>query len=80
MFLTITWDQSNEVAYQRELDDDEILDCDFFAQEFVENFDLGGLSRGGFVPTGMGDFTVELAEEPKSGVCWTIQSYFIDPQ
>ena len=77
MFVTITNDHDGEVIYQRKLEDDELLDPVIYAKDYLEWADLDvELDMDGHVPLGCGDFTVELAEHPGTGVCWTAQSFF----
>jgi hypothetical protein len=78
MFLTITDDHSGAILQHRPLHDSDLLDVDLYAAEFA---DLEGLELGrdsGRVPLGCGDFTVELADNPGSGVCWVARSYFAE--
>ena len=78
MYLTITSDRSGEVLLQRELDGDELLDMDFFARNFASEMYEGGISEGGIVPGGCGDFTVTLGDDPDptAFVVWDSKSYF----
>ncbi len=79
MYLTITSDTSHEVLLQRELDGDELLDMDFFAREFAQEIYEGGISEGGSVLGGCGDFTVTLGDDPdpQAFVVWNSKSYFL---
>jgi len=74
MFLTITDDHSGAILQHRALSDSEILNPDFYAEDFamIEGLDL---STRGNVPLGCGDFTVELGEYPLTGSCWISRSY-----
>jgi hypothetical protein len=75
--LTISDDQSGEVYLQRKLDDSETLDCDFFAAAYAETMGVELAPKTGHVPLGCGHFTVEIAEQPQTAVCWSSRSYFI---
>lgn len=77
MFLTITEDQSNEIIYQRELGDDESISCDYWAHRFALDHYECRICSDGDVPLGGGHFTVEIAEQPQTAVCWQAKSYFI---
>jgi hypothetical protein len=81
MFLHITCDQSGHTLLSRKLRGAEILDCDLYAAQFAaDHFDAALDMRGGHVPAHCGDFTVELADNPGTGVCWTSQSYFLETE
>lgn len=76
MFVTLTDDRSGEVLLQRELHDIESLRPEVHALEFGNACGYTVDSSPGLVPDGCGDFTVEVAEEPQSAVCWARQSFF----
>ncbi len=77
MFLTIVSDNSEEVLVKRELGENESLAPDDYVKEFEAAFELE-LSKGdGIVPLGCGDITIEIAEVPRSAVCWAAKSYMI---
>ena len=76
MILTITFDNSDEIALQRLLEDHELLDCDLYAKQFANDHLDADLSLDGIVPLGCGQFSVEIAEHPKTFVCWQARSYF----
>ena len=80
MFLTITADNSDEILLQRELEGHELVDCDVHAIAFASNYLCADVSFDGHVPLGCGEFSVELAEFPKSGSCWSSRSYFTIPE
>lgn len=76
MILTITSDQDGDVLFQRPLEGDELLDCDIYAERFASDYFDADISRDGHVPLGCGEFTVELADNPGTAVCWSTRSYF----
>lgn len=78
MFVTITDDTSDDILYQRAIDDNEPLDCDHYAIWFAGEYFDTEVSFAGHVPLGCGLFSVELAEQPKTAVCWQARSYFLD--
>lgn len=80
MRVCIKSDMDDEIMLDRELDDDEILDCDIYAAEIANLYGFTIDTRDGHVPLGLADFTVELADQPNTGDCWTAQSYFIAPE
>ena len=81
MYLSITNDQTGEVLHKRKLAGHESLEPDLHAAEFAANHFGAKLSKcTGRVFTGSADFTVELAEHPGTAVCWTIKSYYLDPE
>ena len=80
MYVTVTWDRDNEIMFQRELAGEDILDCDIYANEAAEMYGFNINNSDGYCPVGLCDFTVELADEPQTAVCWTTKSYFIAPE
>lgn len=58
------------------LSDDDILDCDLYAQRFAREigYDLEPVDN---MPCGA-DYRVVLQEEPGSCVCWTSQNYMLN--
>jgi hypothetical protein len=77
MFLTVIDDTSDEILFQRPLGDDETLDCDDHAPILARMLWDAEISFDGHVPLGCGQFTVEIAEYPRSGSCWMARSYFL---
>lgn len=69
-------DSSREIIFERDLADDELLDCDIYAKEVAEMFGMDLSKEGGHIPDGCGDFTITLADDPDSAVCWSHKSYF----
>ncbi len=80
MYVTAIDDHDNTVIFQRKLDDDDILDPNIYAAEVADMYcaDVDGTEY--YVPSGLGDFTIELAEEPMTAVCWTARAYFLCPE
>ena len=77
MILTVTWDNTDEIILQRAIKDNEIIDPDFFLGEIEEHLECSISVGEGYVPYGCGDISVELADNPKSGACWTCASYML---
>jgi len=78
MYLYITNDGDGSVLIDRALGDEESLEPNDYLDE-VEALYCGEVEvsrEGGYCPLGCCDFTIEIAEEPSTGVCWQSRSYF----
>lgn len=78
MFVTITEDATGDILMQRKLNEDDTLDLSIYAQEFCDKMGVQLSKANGHVPDHCGDFTVELAERPKSNSCWDVASFFFE--
>ena len=77
MKVRVAWDNDNEIMIERDLADHELLDCDVYAQEAASLYGFSIDESDGYCPVGLCDFTVTLADDPDSVVCWTSKSYFV---
>lgn len=77
MFVLVTDDRDGAELLKRKLADDELLDCDLYAQEYAQQSGFELHQSDGYIPTGCADFTVTIQREPGSVVCWNSKSYFI---
>jgi hypothetical protein len=77
MHVVVIDPSSGEVFMQRELSDDEILDCDVYANEYADQCGMDIDWSDGYIPNCCGDFRVELREDPENSVhIWNGQSYY----
>ena len=82
MYLVIQ--PRNEEEITRELNEDELLDCDIYAAEYADNMaqyadDVGySLDQAdGYIPDGSGDFRIELLPDLNNrSHVWSAREYF----
>ncbi len=77
MKVRAQWDSTNEIIFERDLKDNETLDGDIYAEIVADMFDTGLSKDTGYVQLGCGDFSITLADNPDSVVCWQSKSYFL---
>ncbi len=76
LFLTVTLDDSGEVRHQQELEDDDPVCCDYWANWYGKSIGYPLDIEASNVRLGCADLTIEIAENPGTAVCWASKSYF----
>lgn len=81
MFVIIEDPSTREILMQRELQGDELLDCELYAKEYADSIGYELDETDGFIPACAGDFRVELLEDPENRVhLWTSQGFYLKPE
>ena len=69
----------NEPEIIRPLGDDDILDCEIYADEYAHDLGVTIAAADGYIPNGCGDITVTLLEDLETRYhIWTTADYFLD--
>lgn len=77
MFAIITDRDGNEI-FRYALTDEDLLDCDVFAERHADDLGVAIAEADGDIPDGCEDFAVTLTEEPGQPRCWDSKNYFFE--
>lgn len=79
MFAVIIDPSSGEEFERWELDDEDPLDCDLYAERYANMVGYAIAESTDYIPNCSGDFRVELREDPDNYVhIWNGKSYFFE--
>lgn len=71
-------DGTNEVIFEYNLQDNDLLNADIYAEKVADMYEMELSKSNGWIPVGCADFTITLADNPDSAVCWISKSYFFE--